>query len=152
MKKIFLFSAVAATIVAALMATGCKNNSSMKTLNLNDLDTSVNPAQDFFNFACGGWMKSHPLTDEYARYGSFDAVAETTREQCRKIVENLAKNTKTNDGVARKIGVVYNLVMDSVKRNAEGYQPVKDELAAIEKISTRDEAFAKWLELNTIGA
>ncbi|MDR1739877.1 MAG: M13 family metallopeptidase, partial [Bacteroidales bacterium] len=39
-----------------------------------------------------------------------------------------------------------------VKRNAEGYQPVKDELAAIEKISTRDEAFAKWLELNTIGA
>ncbi|MDR2556758.1 MAG: M13 family metallopeptidase [Bacteroidales bacterium] len=145
MKHFFLISAV-----VLFAATGCKNDS-MKTLNLNDLDTSVNPKDDFYDFACGGWMKNHPLTDEYARYGSFDAVSEITREQCKTIVEDLAKNISKNEGLARKTGVVYNLAMDTVRLNIEGYEPIKDELSKIAEISTREELFLKWLELNNIG-
>ena len=50
-------------------------------IDVANLDRSVTPNQDFYQFACGGWMQAHPLTDEYGRFGSFDLLAENNRKQ-----------------------------------------------------------------------
>ena len=49
-------------------------------IDVANLDRSVTPNQDFYQFACGGWMQAHPLTDEYGRFGSFDLLAENNRQ------------------------------------------------------------------------
>lgn len=119
------------------MTTGC--NSSKKAeltsgIDLTNLDTTVLPGTSFYQYACGGWMINHPLTDEYSRFGSFDMLAENNRKQLRGLIEELAVNKHEAGSVAQKIGDLYNIAMDSVKLNKEGVAPIKqelDELAAI---------------------
>ena len=99
-----------------------------------NLDTTQDPGTDFFRYATGGWQDANPLTDEYARYGQFDALREKSKEQLKELVlEQAAKQSEPGSN-AQKVGDLYNMVMDSTTRNAQGTAPVKplmDEVAAI---------------------
>ncbi len=125
-------------IALALMATSCnsKKEADQKGgIRLANLDQTTNPRNDFYQYACGGWMKANPLTDEYSRFGSFDQLAENNRTQIKSLIEELAKQTAQPGTVAQKIGDLYNIAMDSAKLNADGVAPIKgylDKLAAIQ--------------------
>ena len=125
-------------IALALMATSCnsKKEADQKGgIRLANLDQTANPRNDFYQYACGGWMKANPLTDEYSRFGSFDQLAENNRTQIKSLIEELAKQTAQPGTVAQKIGDLYNIAMDSAKLNADGVAPIKgylDKLAAIQ--------------------
>ena len=71
-------------------------------IDVANLDRSVTPNQDFYQFACGGWMQAHPLTDEYGRFGSFDLLAENNRKQMQGLIEELAAKKPEPGSVARK--------------------------------------------------
>ena len=92
-------------------------------IDVANLDRSVTPNQDFYQFACGGWMQAHPLTDEYGRFGSFDLLAENNRKQMQGLIEELAAKKSEPGSVARKIGDLYNMAMDTVKLNGDGSTP-----------------------------
>lgn len=122
-----------AVLVAAAM-TGCAGQKEAKTtsgINLENLDTTVAPSQDFYRYACGGWMKNHPLTDEYSRYGTFEVLIENNRKQLQELIEGLASKQNEPGSLAQKIGDVYNMAMDSVTLNKEGMAPVKAEMDKI---------------------
>ena len=125
--------------MAALATVACTNNKSMESgIKLENLDTTAVAGDDFFRYACGGWMDSHPLTDEYSRFGSFDKLAEDNREQLRTLITGIAEAENASGTVAQKIGDLYNMAMDSTARNERGIapiQPVMDRIAALKKNS-----------------
>lgn len=128
-------------IALALAASACNSKKGTVDnggINLANLDTTAMPGTDFYQFACGGWMEAHPLTDEYARFGSFDLLAENNREQLKGLIEGLAAQKSEAGTIAQKIGGLYNMAMDSVKLNADGAAPIRPELEKIAKASRTD--------------
>lgn len=143
MKVKIMFPLMAAGL---MVLAGCGNNaqktdgqSSCKSVNLANLDTTVAAGADFYQYACGGWMKEHPLKPEFSRYGVFEQLMETNREQLRALVEELEAAPQEEGSVAQKIGMLYELALDSVKTNEDGFEPVKEELAAIRDLGTKAE-------------
>ena len=132
MKKIFICTALALSLGA------CTTNETMETKLMSNLAATQDPGTVFFQYATGGWQKANPMTDEYARYGQFDALREKSREQLKELVlEQAAKQSEPGSN-AQKVGDLYNMVMDSTRRNAEGtaaVKPLMDEVAAIKEKS-----------------
>ena len=129
---------VAVLAVGAL--TGCVQKEANMTsgIKLENLDTTAVRGTDFYQYACGGWMAAHPLTDEYSRFGSFDFLAENNREQLKGLIAEIAQSEHAQGTVSQKIADLYNLAMDTVKLNAEGMAPIQtayDQLAAINEAS-----------------
>ena len=143
MKVKIMFPLVAAGF---MVLAGCGNKaqetdtqSTCKSVNLANLDTTVTAGEDFYQYACGGWMKEHPLKPEFSRYGVFEQLMEMNREQLRALVEELKAAPQQEGSVAQKIGMLYELALDSVKTNEEGFEPVKEELLAIRNLGTKAE-------------
>ena len=105
---------------------------------LSDLDKTVSPATDFYQFATGGWQKSHPLPAAYSRYGSLDMLQENVNKQINTILTDLSKKKYQAGTNERKISDFYKLAMDSVRRNKEGIAPVKPLLDEMEAAKTLD--------------
>ena len=134
-------------IALALMTTACnskKDAANQAGIDLANLDTTMSPKTDFYKYACGGWMDKHPLTGEYSRFGSFDLLAENNRKQLRGLIEEISSKSADAGTVEQKIGDLFNLAMDSTKLNAEGYAPIKADLAKIAAVKQTSE-FSKLL-------
>lgn len=103
---------------------------------LADLDKTVSPATDFYQFATGGWQKSHPLPAAYSRYGSFDMLQENVNKQINTILTDLSKKKYRAGTNERKLSDFYKMAMDSARRNQEGIAPVKPMLDEMEAAKT----------------
>ncbi len=125
-----------------LMTTACTKQQQTTGIHLENLDTTVVAQNDFYQYACGGWMANNPLTPEYSRFGSFDKLGLQNLEQVNGLIQELAAEKHEAGSVAQKIGDMYNLSMDTARRDAEGIAPVEASLKAIEAISSRDELSA----------
>lgn len=134
MKRFFIYAALSLSVAA------CTTEKPMESkIDLANLDKTAKPGNDFYQFATGGWNKSHPLTDEYARYGQFDALAENNREQLKELVLEQAAKENEEGSNAQKIGDLYNLAMDSTRRNELGCSPIKPILEQIAAIKDKKE-------------
>lgn len=124
-----------------LALAGCSSQpkSAAAGLDMSDMDTTVAPGEDFYLYACGGWIKNNPLKAEYSRFGSFDQLAENNREQLKTLVDSLGAQKNEPGSVAQKIADIYNMKMDSVRRNELGAQPIQADIKAIEAIKDKKE-------------
>lgn len=138
--------------MAALTTVACTNNKTMESgIKLENLDTTAVAGDDFFRYACGGWMDSHPLTDEYSRFGSFDKLAEDNREQLRTLITGIAEAENAPGTVAQKIGDLYNMAMDSTARNERGVEPIRPVLERIAALKSNKEVMPLVAELSRQG-
>lgn len=138
-------------IALATMACNGKKETQTGGIDLANLDRSVAPSTDFYEFACGGWMKAHPLTDEYGRFGSFDLLAENNREQLKGLISELAAVKAAPGCIGQKIGDLYNMAMDSARLNADGGKPIQPQLDRITAIRDRKELTGLIAEMTREG-
>ena len=132
MNKPFLFflSLMALTACTKQQTTG---------IHLENLDTTVVAQNDFYQYACGGWMKNNPLPNEYSRFGSFDKLGLQNLEQVNGLIADIAAKQHPMGSIPQKIGDVYNLSMDIERRNAEGIAPVLPVLAELDAVTAKDQ-------------
>ena len=138
-------------MMALAMMTASASAQLKSGINMNDLDKSVRPADDFYEYACGGWMKANPLPAAYSRYGSFDRLAEDNNKRINGILKELQENTYPNGSVEQKLSDLYKLAMDSARREQDGLAPVMPLINRLEAAKTKEQLFAIQLEMMPYG-
>ena len=149
MKKTLI--AVMALGLFAACNKGPKTPELTSGIDKSNLDTTANPADNFYQYACGGWMEKNPLTDEYSRYGSFDKLAEDNREQLKSLIEEIAANKHEANSIPDKIATLYNMGMDSTTLNNQGAQPIEGMLKNIAALATTDDLQKEMTNLHING-
>ena len=125
---------IISTLTIATLPMGAMAQGLSSGLNPADMDTSVRPGDSFYQYACGGWIKSHPLPAAYSRYGSFDKLAEDNNIRINTLLTELLQGKGYEKGtIEQKLSDFYKLAMDSTRRNKEGVAPIKPILKEMDK-------------------
>ena len=129
------------SILFALSLTAAMSASAQtsKGIDLANMDTSVKPGNDFYEYAIGGWRKAHPLDAEHARNGSFTDLDEMNQKRILGLINEYSSKPQAQGTLGQKIGTLYNLAMDSVRLNREGAAPLQAILKTINGITDRRE-------------
>lgn len=129
MKKISITALMLASFVSNISA-----QSKQQALELNYMDTSVRPQDDFYNYVNGTWMKTAKIPADKPSWGSFTQLRETTDNNSLGLLDNILKEKYENGSEGQKIQALYQTYMDMNKRNADGLNPIKGDLAKIDAI------------------
>jgi len=120
---------------------------SVDGITLTNMDTTVTPGNDFYQYADGGWIKSHPLKPEYSRYGTFDELAEKSQQRVKDLINEVSQKTNAQGSVAQKISDLYLVAMDSDRLNKEGASPVQPYLEKVKAFSNKSQLTPLLAEL-----
>ncbi len=120
-------------------------------INLADMNTSAKAGDDFYEYACGGWMKANPLPAAYSRFGSFDRLGEDNNKRINSILKELETGTYQQGTIEQKLSDYYKLAMDSARREQEGLQPVMPIIKKLEAAKTLQQLFDVQLEMAKYG-
>ena len=126
-------------LVCSMMAAMSASAQTSKGIDLGNMNPAAKPGTDFYEYAIGGWRKAHPLDAEHARNGSFTDLDEMNQKRILGLIEEYASKPQPKGTLGQKIGSLYNLAMDSVRRNREGAEPLKPMLKQINAIKSRQE-------------
>lgn len=125
-RTVFLCIALGLTAMAGF------SQEHLKSLDGKGLNKAVSPKEDFYKYVNSTWQENHPLTPEYSRYGQFNILNDSTETRVRRLVMGLSATNPAKGTDAYKIASIYELAMDSVRRNKLGAEPIKPLLAKIE--------------------
>jgi putative endopeptidase len=130
--KYIPFLLITSIIIFSSYKNNWDNNNQPDFLAEN-IDTTVNPAEDFFDYAVGNWVKHTPIPAEESSWGIGNLVQEEIYKRVRKINED-AVNEKSAQGITQKIGDFWYSGMDTLSIEKEGLKPLSVDLKVIDKI------------------
>src|SRR5258708_29465176 len=126
--------------LAALGETGGKPVAAAEPrFDSNNIDKSVNPCVDFYQFACAGWLRKNPIPPEYTDWVSFSEVQEHNYSVLKIILEKASADDPKRSAVQQKIGDFYASCMDEKAANKAGYLPLKPEFDRIAAVKDKTE-------------
>ena len=111
---------LACMLALAAFAEPAAPNASMVRFDVNAIDKAADPCNDFYQYACGTWLKNNPIPADQARWGRFNELDERNRQILREILEEAAKPNPDRDSVTRQIGDYYAACMDEKGIDARG--------------------------------
>ena len=133
------------TMLIASYTIGVSPQQLKSGIDVANMNQTVNPGMDFYQYACGGWMKNNPLPAAYSRFGSFDRLQEDNNKRINSILkelQNAKKGTYKEGSTEQKLADFYKLAMDQKRRNKEDLSPVMPLIKELEDATTMDDLFA----------
>ncbi|PSK91024.1 M13 family metallopeptidase [Taibaiella chishuiensis] len=152
------YSGILVGSALSLLAWSCGNNTSEggqkgtaagPDILAANLDTTVNPAQDFFDYANGGWIKSNPIPDEQKSWGIAYLVQEDLYNRLKTINEQALK--QADNAIAKKIAAFWSSGMDTVALKQQGVEQLQPEMQLIDNIKTKEDVLNVIAQLNRKG-
>ena len=153
MKKILMKTVVLCCWMTVFTAcTDSDDNSTQQGpqssgIDMSDLDTSVRPGDDFYQYACGGWIKNNPLPAAYSHYGKVEKLLENNQVRIKAILEDLQTGSFADGSTEQKLADLYRLAMDSQRRNQQGVEPLMGIIGQMEQAATVEQLFQIQLQL-----
>lgn len=133
-------------------AQGSETQTASHGLNPADLDRTANACANFFQFAGGGWIASHPIPPEYSRWGTFNVLADHNQDVLHQILEEAAANRNAAAGSnEQKISDYYASCMNEAEIEKEGTEPLQPELDRIAGVSSVQQLEGEVARLQGMG-
>ncbi len=122
-----------------------------KSFDVAAMDKTVDPCEDFYEYACGSWRKNNPIPSDQSRWGRFNELAEYNRSILHDILEQASADDPKRSLVMQKSGDLYQSCMDEETVNKKGAAPLKDELDKINAVSTKSQLLDEVVRLHSQG-
>ncbi|HXE91832.1 MAG TPA: M13 family metallopeptidase [Terriglobales bacterium] len=149
MRVLRLIGLLLAAAMAWAQAEGPKP---MKSLDLDAMDTSADPCEDFFQYACGKWNANNPIPPDQTRWGRFDELRERNRYVLRDILEKYRAKNAGRTAVEQKIGDYYDACMDQAALEKKGLKPLQPYLKKIDKMKSKADLTRVLITLHDAGS
>ena len=138
---------VIAMMILTTVATGCGEKAVetqepkkevVPAIELGNMDTNINPADDFFRYCNNNWMKNNPIPEEYSTFGAFTEIDQHNEILIQEIIDEVSQDANAAQGsVAQKIRDFYNAGMDTVAINERGYSELKPYFEMIDNLNDK---------------
>src|SRR5690349_8212768 len=117
-----------------------------------NMDLSVKPGDNFYQYASGNWIKKNPVPAKETRWGSFNVLRDFNINAVRSILQESAANTNAASGsLEKRVGDFYAAGMDSARIDKLGYKPIKDDLKKAGKVKTHQDVLEYAAKMRTSG-
>lgn len=144
--------------VLPLLIFSCNGNEKntdkiqVTALDVQYIDSTVKPGDDFYQFANGGWLKANPVPDDKTRWGVFNVLMEENNDKIKTIIDESAKTVNAEEGSNKqKIGDFYASGMDTLKIEQDGLANLKPEFDSIDAIATPEDVLKAVASFQKIG-
>ena len=112
------------SLALMLICGGTASAQQLKGYDKTNMNLDVKPGDNFVEYACGNWLKTHPLRDDQMTNGAFFDLYELNQKQIQEMILEFATKPQEKGSLGYKIGTLYNQMMDTLKRNEQGLTPI----------------------------
>ncbi|MGA2623762.1 MAG: M13 family metallopeptidase [Bacteroidota bacterium] len=153
MKHSTVLKVLLAVFIIAAYATAQNLTSQSKPIDPKNMDLSVKPCDNFYQYANGTWIKNNTIPPAFSQWGSFTELGERNNDVLHEILQDAAKDRTAPKGSNRqKIADMYATGMDSITIESLGWKPIAGDLERIDAIKDVAVVQAEIARLHTFGA
>ncbi len=120
-------------------------------IDLKAIDKTADPCTDFYQYACGAWLKANPIPPQYATWSRFNELQQRNLEVLHSILEDAEKHPNLSP-IDQKIGTLYGACMDEAAIEKAGYQPIEPGIKRIRALESKGDLPAEVARLHDEGA